>query len=271
LDGGVQLTTETAARLRTMCDPVIAVTGLVARAAATGKTAQRGILSPEHAAWLHPTGLTANAVAAAGRVINALALRWGFRPQADGTQRLPVQGSFVVAPKHASELDAFVIAAALPARLFGRSYWAGDDQRMLFTAPMRLLSRLAHVFPVDERMPLAAIVAAATLLARGDIVIWFPEGWVSPDGRLQRFRRGIGKLLTEVPVPVVPVYIRGKHEAMPRGKHWPQRRPVLIVFGDPVTADALHLLGTGESREERIAVALRDKVAALARGIGAEP
>jgi long-chain acyl-CoA synthetase len=142
---------------------------------------------------------------------------------------------------------------------------------MFSTAAMRLFSRLAHVFPVDERMPLAAIAAAAALLGRGDIVIWFPEGWVSPDGRLQRFRPGIGKLLADVPVPVVPAYIRGTHEAMPRGKHWPRRRPIRILFGDPVTADALHVLGTGEGREERIAGALRDKVAALAHGIGAEP
>jgi hypothetical protein len=43
------------------------------------------------------------------------------------------------------------------------------------------------------------------------------------------------------------------------------------VFGDPVTIEALEAAGTGESREERIAGALRDKVAALAPSIGAEP
>ena len=94
---------------------------------------------------------------------------------------------------------------------------------------------------------------------------------MSPDGRLQRFRPGIGKLLTEVPAPVVPAYIRGTHEAMPRGERWPHRRPIRIVFGDPLTADVLNSLGTGESREERIAVALREKVGELGRGIGAEP
>lgn len=268
---GVQLTSETVARLRTVRDLVTAVTGLVERSASAGKTGQRAILPPEHAAWLRPTGPAANTAAAAGRAIDALALRWGFRLQADGTERLPPRGPFVVAPNHASELDAFVIAAALPARLFRRSYWAGDDHRMFSTAAMRLFSRLAHVFPVDERRPLAAIAAAGTLLGRGDIVIWFPEGWVSPDGRLQRFRPGIGKLLTDVRVPVVPAYISGTHEAMPRGKRWPRRSPLRILFGDPVSADVLDSLGAGESREERIATALHDKVAALACGMGAKP
>jgi long-chain acyl-CoA synthetase len=136
---------------------------------------------------------------------------------------------------------------------------------------MRLFSRVAHVFPVDERVPMAAVAAASAILARGDILIWFPEGWVSPDGRLQRFRPGIGKLLMDVLAPVVPAYINGTFEAMPRGRRWPRRRPIRVVFGDPVTIEALETGGTGESREERIAGALRDKVAALAPSIGAEP
>jgi hypothetical protein len=70
---------------------------------------------------------------------------------------------------------------------------------------------------------------------------------------------------------VVPAYISGTFEAMPRGGRWPRRHPIRVVFGDPVTVEALETAGTGESREERIAGALRDKVAALARSIGAEP
>jgi long-chain acyl-CoA synthetase len=267
----VQLTSEMVTGLRTVRDLIVAVTELVERGAAGRKTMKRWALSPEHAAWLRPTGPLANIVAAAGQALDKLALRWGFALHVQGIERLPQRGPFVVAPNHASEMDAFSIAAALPARQFRRSYWAGDDRRMFSTAVMRLFSRVAHVFPVDERVPMAAIAAAATILGRGEILIWFPEGWVSPDGRLQRFRPGIGKLLTDVSAPVVPAYISGTFEAMPRGGRWPRRHPIRVVFGDPVTVEALETAGTGESREERIAGALRDKVAALARSIGAEP
>jgi long-chain acyl-CoA synthetase len=268
---GVQLTSEMVAGLRTVRDLIVAVTGLVDGGAADGKTTRRWALSEEEAGWLQPTGPVANIVAAAGQAIDKLAFRWGFALHVDGIERVPRHGPFVVAPNHSSELDAFAIAAALPTRLFRRSYWAGDDHRMFSTAPMRLFSRVSHVFPVDERVPMAAVMAATTVLARGDILIWFPEGWVSPDGRLQRFRPGIGKLLTDVSSPVVPTYISGTFEAMPRGRRWPRRRPIRIVFGAPVTAGALEAAGTDGSREERIANALRDQVAALARSIGAEP
>jgi len=136
---------------------------------------------------------------------------------------------------------------------------------------MRLFSRIMHVFPVDERTPMTAVETATTVLARGDLVVWFPEGWLTPDGRLQRFRPGIGKLLTEQAVPVVPAYIAGTFDAMPRGRRWPRRHPLRVVFGDPVGVDALEAAGTGETREERIASALREEVAILARSIGVDP
>ncbi len=268
---GVQLTSETIAGLRTIRDLVVAVTGLVERGAVDRKTAKHWVLSPEDTAWLRPTGPFANVLAALLQIIDKLAFRWGFALHVDGIERLPTQGPFVVTPNHASEMDAFAIAAALPSRLFRSSYWAGDEHRMFSSAAMRLFSRVAHVFPVDERVPMAAVAAASAILARGDILIWFPEGWVSPDGRLQRFRPGIGKLLMDVLAPVVPAYIDGSFEAMPRGRRWPRRRPIRVVFGDPVTIEALEAAGTGESREERIAGALRGKVAALAPSIGAEP
>ena len=57
---------------------------------------------------------------------------------------------------------------------------------------------------------------------RGHSLVWFPESWRSPDGKLQRFLPGVGHLL-EHPVPVIPAYIEGTFEAMPRDRSWPRR------------------------------------------------
>jgi long-chain acyl-CoA synthetase len=267
----IRVTGEMVAGLRTVRDLIVAVTGLVAQGVAAGKAAKQWVLSPAQAAWLRPTGPLLDTIAASLCIVDKLVFRWGFDLHVEGIDRLPVQGPFVVAPNHASETDAFAITAALPFRLLRRCYWAGDDRRMFSSAAMRLFSRVAHVFPVDERVPMAAVAAASTLLARGDILVWFPEGWVSSDGRLQRFRPGIGKLLTDVTAPAVPAYIAGTFEVMPRGRRWPRRHPIRVVFGDPANVDDLEKAGAGETREERIAAALRDKVAALARSIGVEP
>jgi 1-acyl-sn-glycerol-3-phosphate acyltransferase len=41
-------------------------------------------------------------------------------------------------------------------------------------------------------------------LAAGNVVCLFPEGGLTPDGEVQRFRPGIEKILAKRPVPVIP-------------------------------------------------------------------
>jgi 1-acyl-sn-glycerol-3-phosphate acyltransferase len=43
------------------------------------------------------------------------------------------------------------------------------------------------------------------VLAEGDVLGIFPEGRISSDGELNVFKRGIDKVISEQPVPVVPV------------------------------------------------------------------
>jgi 1-acyl-sn-glycerol-3-phosphate acyltransferase len=62
----------------------------------------------------------------------------------------------------------------------------------------------------------------------------YPEGTRSPDGRLLRFKPGIGYLATELGVPVLPVAISGGHKILPKGARWPRRSPVQVCFGEAI-------------------------------------
>jgi hypothetical protein len=46
-------------------------------------------------------------------------------------------------------------------------------------------------------------------LADGNIVCIFPEGGITRDGTIQRFRPGMERILAQRPVPVVPLALRG--------------------------------------------------------------
>jgi long-chain acyl-CoA synthetase len=87
-------------------------------------------------------------------------------------------------------------------------------------------------------------------------------------GKLLPFRPGIGLLLHRFPRPAVPVYVRGTFEAWPRGRRWPRRRPVTVVFGTPL--DPRRLVDAGASPEaaaRAIARALQAAVAELERSL----
>jgi long-chain acyl-CoA synthetase len=197
-------------------------------------------------------------------IFNLVLMRVLFRVRAVGREHLPAPGTaFLIAANHASDLDPALIVAALPLRTARRLWWGGEVTRLISGALGRGLGRIAHVFPVDERRPREALDLAGRILKRGDALGWFPESWRSPDGELQRFLPGIGRLLIDHPVPVVPAYIAGSFEAMPRTARLPRPHPVTIRFAAPVTMERLAEEGEGESREERIADGLRRRVAAL--------
>jgi long-chain acyl-CoA synthetase len=200
--------------------------------------------------------------------LNRLLMRGLFKLHVSGAEKLPERGAFVITSNHVSDLDGLVMAAALPWSQFRRLYWAGDLVRM-FSNPLNLLfCRAIHVFPVDANHPGAVLEAGRRVLKAGGVQVWFPEAWRSPDGMLQRFLPGIGQLLLRSGAPAVPAFIEGAFEALPRGRRVPKVHQITAAFGHPEPVDVLRVVGTGRTDEERIAGALRQRVAALAGRVG---
>jgi long-chain acyl-CoA synthetase len=217
--------------------------------------------------WLAPTGPFLTALGVLLYAVNRLMMRLFFRLRITGLDDLPAQGPFVITPNHVSYLDALAIAAALPLSRLRGLYWAGMVG-LFDNAASRLICRAVHLFPVDAKHPDAAVRIAARVLDAGRSEVWFPEGWRSPDGRLQRFLPGIGQLLLRSRVTAVPVWVGGTFEALPRGRLIPRFRPVTLDFGSPVGLDTLRAEGTGHTEEERAAQALRQHLIGLAKRSG---
>ena len=213
--------------------------------------------------WLAPTGTLLTAVGFVLYALNWLFMRGLFRLRFTGVERLPEAGPFVVTPNHVSYLDALAIAAALPWRRLWHVYWSGGMLLLFSSTVARLFSRAMHLFPVDSRYPDAALETAVRVLRSGNILVWFPEGWRSPDGTLQRFLPGIGQLLMRSGAPAVPAYIAGAFEALPRGRRIPKFRRITVTFGRPSPVASLRASGIGRTDEERAANALRQCVIAL--------
>jgi len=216
--------------------------------------------------WLAPTGRLLTVLALVLYALNWLLMRGLFRLRATGTEKLPVTGAFVITSNHVSDLDGLVIAAALRWPQFQRLYWAGDVVRMFSNPLNRLLCRALHVFPVDGNHPAAVLETARRVLKAGQVQVWFPEAWRSPDGRLQRFLPGIGQLLLASGAPAVPAHIEGAFEALPRGRRIPRLHPIRVRFGSVEPIELLCGAGTGRTEEEAISAALRERVAALGAG-----
>lgn len=155
-----------------------------------------------------------------------------------GVDRLERLGdsAAVLVMNHASHLDTAVLLTALPTALRRRTavaaaadyffdrWWRGAGTALLFgTVPI-------------ERRGGAPSRTPGRLLDDGWLVVVFPEGTRSVDGWVGRFRLGAANLALEHGVPLVPVAVRGSHQAMPRGRGWPVagRPQVHVTFGAPL-------------------------------------
>ena len=67
-------------------------------------------------------------------------------------------------------------------------------------------------------------------------------------------------LLSYYPVPVVPVFIRGTYEAMPRGRFFLRLEQVTVAFGEPIDPTSFH---ENARPREQVVEAIRERVAEL--------
>ncbi|HUJ02497.1 MAG TPA: 1-acyl-sn-glycerol-3-phosphate acyltransferase, partial [Rhizomicrobium sp.] len=210
--------------------------------------------------WTAPTGIVLEFLGGLLYGLDDLIMRVLFRLHAKGGEYLP-SGNFILIANHASYLDAPTIGATLPWRVLRQCYWAGDPAILFVKRWQAPFMRALHCFPADERTPAQTLAASENLLKRGDSIIWFPEGWRTPDGALQAFLPGIGHLLQRVPVPVVPAWIDGTFEAWPRDRRFPKLRPVRIKFGRPIyPADWQAVAANSKNAPQAIADFLRGVV-----------
>ena len=259
---GVRLDPRRIATIASVRDLLEAVSETVATPAGPSAAASA---EAERARWLAPRTATHRMVGHLLLGLNAALMRLLFRLEVSGAERLPLNGPLLICPNHVSDLDPSAIGAALPAVLRPRLRWAADRVRVFPNRLARAFCRALRVFPVDETDPLAAVGMAAEALARGEVQVWFPEGWRSADGRLLPFQPGVGLVLQRTRAPVVPVFIEGTLAAWPRSRRFPRPARVRVTFGAPMTLADLAGPGETESDPARIAEALRGAVGDLGR------
>lgn len=154
-----------------------------------------------------------------------------FGLRREGFEHLP-PGASLVAPNHVSMLDWAFLLHCFPRLIrfvVHREYY---DHRLLGVG-----LRINGAVPVrTDRPDLGAMRAARAVLAAGEPLILFPEGGISLTGRPGRAQPGIISLAMATRTPIVPVAIRGAHEAFPRAARLPRPGRVTVVFGTPLPA-----------------------------------
>jgi len=132
-----------------------------------------------------------------------------YRVRTVGTDRIPAEGAAVLACNHVSFVDAVVIMGESP-----RPIRFVMDHRIFKIPLANWFFRNAKAIAIapakeDPQMLARANQRIDAALSDGDLVCIFPEGKITYDGELSPFKQGVQKIVERVPVPVVPMALRG--------------------------------------------------------------
>ena len=153
----------------------------------------------------------------------------------------------VFVANHSSHMDTPAILRALPRRWRQRTAVAAAADYFYKNQLVASLVSLAfNTVPLQRRgggLDDSATDHLHRLIDQRWNLLLYPEGTRSRDGRVGRLRSGAAVLAADHGISIVPIYVRGTHEAMPPGQPWPKRIPgkllsrrhrVSIEIGEPI-------------------------------------
>jgi len=183
-----------------------------------------------------------------------------FRGEVAGLENFPRSGAFLVAANHASHLDPPLIGSHVPRQMcfFARkTLWSGGLASWWLDA--------VGTIPVDRDggQDVGALKRVLRALADGKVMILFPEGTRSTDGRLQTPKPGVGFIVCKTQVPVVPARIFGSFEAFGKGMKVPKPCPTTVVFGRPIPPSGYDDPSAGKERYQIASARIMAEIARL--------
>lgn len=176
-----------------------------------------------------------------------------LKTQVTGTAYLPVSRQFIVAANHCSHLDMGLVKHALKdwgdrlVALAAKDYFFDDPLKRVY------FENFTNLIPMDRTGSLReSLRLAARVIGDGYVLLIFPEGTRSETGLMQPFKASIGYLALHHQIDVLPMYLEGTHDAMPKGNVLPkQGARVAAHIGPVVRYEALQKAVSGVPRTEQ--------------------
>ena len=181
-----------------------------------------------------------------------------FRFRIFDRHKIPRSGSLIIASNHASFLDPIIIGVASPRAL---NFMARHS--LFRNKVFGWLLRGLNTFPVNrEGSALSAFKEALRILREQKALVVFPEGTRTQDGSLRKAHSGVGLLAVKTGSTVVPVYVDGTKDALPRGAYFIRVKPIKIYCGKPIKpGDSLKQ--EGENSYQSFADSVMESISAL--------
>lgn len=163
-----------------------------------------------------------------------------------GRAYIPHNRNVIVVANHTSHLDMGLVKYALDTygkdivTLAAQDYFFDDKWKKAY------FENFTNLAALDRKASLSkSLKQAGEFLEQGKTVLIFPEGTRSDDGQIHEFKRAFAHLALSYDVDVLPLYLKGTHDALPKGGALPKKRDVQALIGPVLEVSELRRLTEG--------------------------
>jgi len=168
-----------------------------------------------------------------------------------GRNNIPVHTNCIVAANHSSHLDTGLAKLALGE--YGKDMVALAAADYFFDKKYKraYFENFTNIIPIERSGSLRkSLRHARYFLESGYNALIYPEGTRSISGEIADFKPIVGHLSLTTHTGILPMYLSGTFEALPKGANFLQSRNVGATIGPFLTAEYLQGLTEGMQKSE---------------------
>jgi long-chain acyl-CoA synthetase len=164
-----------------------------------------------------------------------------FDVKISGKNFIPQNQNFLVIANHTSHLDMGLVKVILGEQ--GERLTALAARDYFFSTPLKraYFENFTNLIPMDRHGSLReSLKLAGQALEQGYNLLLFPEGTRSITGELQEFKPTLGYLSLTYRVDILPIYLHGTFDAMPKGSLFPKKKELEVRIGPVLSYRECH-------------------------------
>ncbi len=174
-----------------------------------------------------------------------------MKPRVTGRAFIPHNRNTIVVANHGSHLDMGFVRHALGR--YGEDIVSLAAQDYFFEGGLKrtFFENFTNLRSFDRKSGLrASLRQAGEVIESGRTVLLFPEGTRSSTGEIDEFKPMVGYLALQHGVDILPVYLGGTYDAMPKGAALPKKREIVARIGPPLRVADMRRLTEGMTTQD---------------------
>lgn len=154
-----------------------------------------------------------------------------------GLENIP-QKPFLICSNHSSHIDSALLMVAANLKFSQTGLIAAKDY-FFDQTNKNYLHHLMNLVPIERKSGSKALhesiaICKAFLGNKKRVLIIYPEGTRSSNGKISKFKEGAAIMAYELDIPMVPAYIDKAYLALPKGSYFIRPTKISVSFAKPI-------------------------------------